>query len=143
LSAAAGAVFDLAADLFAAAVLAAPGLFAIEEFAIDELVITAAFEMFVTDVTLDTVLAGLTALFEFTGELPHAAAMANIAKSDVVSRTLIFIKLFPSYSPPRAADRQSVGKRSLFESNQAFKSMGRHFEIPDRITADKISPRTQ
>jgi len=118
LSAAAGsAAFFRAAGLLDAAVLAAAGLFAIDEFAIDELVITAVFELFVTDVTLDTVLAGLTALFEFTGELPHAAAMANIAKSDVVSRTLIFIKLFPSYSPPRAADRQSVVKRSLFESN--------------------------
>ena len=105
MSPAAGAVFDLAADLFAAAVLAAPGLFAIEEFAVDELVITAVFELFVTDVTLGTVLAGLTALFEFTGELPHAAAIASVPKSDAVRRTLVVIRLFLSYLPPRMADR--------------------------------------
>ena len=92
MSAAAGsAAFDLAADLFAVPVLAAAGLFAIDELAIDELATKAVFELFATDVTVETVLAGLTALFEFTGELPHAAAIASVPKSVEVSRTLVFI----------------------------------------------------
>ncbi len=77
-----------------------PGL---DELGIEELLITAALELFPTAGTLDTVLAGLTALFEFTGELPHAAAIASVPKSVVISRILVFIKLFLSYSPLRAA----------------------------------------
>jgi hypothetical protein len=97
LSAAAGSTaFFRAAELFAVPGLAAAGLFAIDELGIEELLITAALELFPTAGTLDTVLAGLTALFEFTGELPHAAAIASVPKSVVISRILVFIKLFPS-----------------------------------------------
>ena len=85
--------------------LAAAGLFAIDGLGIEELLVPAAFELFATAVTVETVLAGLTALFESTGELPHAPAMASVPKSVVVSRTLVFINLFLSYSPPQAADR--------------------------------------
>ena len=91
--------------MFAVPGLAAAGLFALDELGIEELLITAALELFPTAGTLETVLAGLTALFESTGELPHAPAIASVPESVVVSRALVFINLFLSYSPPQAADR--------------------------------------
>jgi len=125
--AAGSANFELAGGtLLADELLDAAGLLAIDELAIDELVMAFVLILVTTGVMFDTVATGLAALFELAGELPHATASASSAKSTVISRTLFFIKLFLS-NARQGPQNSKLFESHSFNSNRAPMSIERPF----------------
>jgi len=95
--AAALANFVLPGDsLLAEVVFAPPGLLAIDELGIDVFGMPVVTGLFTAAGTFEIVAAGLAALFELAGELPHPMAIASSAKMAMISKDLVFIQLFLS-----------------------------------------------